>query len=169
MERLQRERRYLERNEYKEGLTGEFYGKWNFEKFKADGCVILKEYEPFQMLEIVNVIYDWFNKEIKFLSETEPNEILVTLPQTLFCLDSYIEKEFDQLRIPHNKYISKEIGFKKNYELHFSNGHIPFAFIYAREFKEVIFIMFKEKDIEKIHNYFFTSDVFVDRSSRGMD
>jgi len=144
-----------------------FYGNDNFEKFKIDGCEILREYEPFQMLNIVDLVCEWFDKKNKHECETKPNEVLITLPKTLFSLDVYIEKELDSQGFRCSEHISEGIGFKEGYKLCFSNGNPLYSFIWGEEYKETIFIMFREKDMKKIHNYFFTSELFVARSNAG--
>lgn len=168
MKRFRRELIYLEKNNYDTSLTTKFYGKDSYKEFERDGCVILKEFEPFQMLEIVEIIYNWFDNEFPNRTENETNEILITLPEALYSLDTYMAEQLDKAAYFCSNDISEGIGFKKGYALYFSDGHIPYAFIFGYEHKEVLFIMFKKKDITKIHDYFFTSEVYVDRSSRGM-
>ncbi|WP_435254731.1 hypothetical protein [Tenacibaculum sp. A30] len=164
MNRLQRKLKYQEQH----GYNDEFYGEWNFDNFHQKGCVILKDFEPFKMLEITNIIYNWFNNEMRYPTEKKDNEVLITLPETLFSLHSYMEKELDSLsRLKFNLF--EGIGFNKDYMLSFINGIIPLVYIYNCKYHEVSYVMFKEKDVREFHNFFFTPEVYIDRSSRGMD
>jgi hypothetical protein len=168
MERAERDFKYHKKNDFKDEIIGEFYGEWSFDNFKKNGCEILKNYQPFQMLEIVDLIYDRFNEKNKHINKL--SEILITLPETLYCLDHYMAEKIDNEIYFNTNVVREGFGLKKGYKLCFSSqSYIPYGFIWGNEYKEVIFIFFYEHDIKNIHNHFFTSKVFMDRSSRGMD